>query len=119
MFSADLFFFFFPALQHEYGVCAEIRTSVQLTGQREEAQSSPLIHQLPQQMEPASLLSTTVHIPSKQTLHSTAFSLITFRLQLDYILYNKVLILGQFFLNNLYSLIHRNSVENRQEIKLE
>lgn len=49
------------ALQCEYGVCEEVRTPVQLAGQREAAESSPVVHQLPQQMEPASLLSTTVH----------------------------------------------------------
>lgn len=59
VFSAD---FFSVALQREYGVCEEVRTPVQLAGQREEAESSPVIHKLPQQMEPASLLSATVHI---------------------------------------------------------
>lgn len=59
-------FFVFPAdlcsvaLQCEYGVCEEVWTPVQLTGQCEAAESSPVVHQLPQQMELAGLLSTTV-----------------------------------------------------------
>lgn len=49
------------ALHREHGVREEVRTPVQLAGQREATESSPVLHQLPQQMEPASLLSTTVH----------------------------------------------------------
>lgn len=59
-----LFIFCFLALQCKYGVCAEVWASVQLAGQCEETESTSLIYQLQQQMEPACLLSTTVNITS-------------------------------------------------------
>lgn len=69
VFSVDSFL----ALQREYGVCAEVWASVQLAGQCEETESTPLIYQLPQQMEPACILSTTVHITSMPSIHDTAY----------------------------------------------
>lgn len=52
----------FLALQREHRVRAEVWASVQLAGQCEETESTPLIYQLPQQMEPARLLSAAVNI---------------------------------------------------------
>lgn len=51
----------FVALQRQSGVCAEVWASVQFTGQCEEAEAASLIHQLPQQVEPARLLPATVN----------------------------------------------------------
>lgn len=50
----------FLAVQRNDWVCAAVWEAVQLAGQREEAEGSPLVHQLPQQMEPTRLLSATV-----------------------------------------------------------
>lgn len=64
----------FLAIQREYGVCAEVWASVQLAGQCEETKSTPLLYQLSQQMEPACILSTTVHITSMLSVHAIAFT---------------------------------------------
>ncbi len=77
----------FLALQREHGVRAEVWASVQLAGQCEETESTPLIYQLPQQMESARLLSTTVNITSIrsvlyiiQPIDYTIYSLTSMRL---------------------------------------